>query len=252
MSNQMDKLRSLFSATDDQMGKKDDDRKRSGSTASASWAPARIAPPRRTARRLAVVIVFFAIAYLIFDLFRPATEFRDFVPNYPTYDGPGLSSHFDRVWPPSTPAHSKQHHKVEEAVEPAAGGHHSGASREARTSLNLPALPLTLEDIAKTVEDGKENKNVLFVSSSLRSAAALLPLACEMGRLQRNYVHYAVMSRSEMPVQQLRKINGLDDSCRIIFHGTKRHGMLPVVGLPSIQRVHVLTQSCRCSPGLSL
>jgi hypothetical protein len=64
------------------------------------------------------------------------------------------------------------------------------------------------------------NKNVLFAAASLKSAALLLPLACDMGNELRNYVHFALFGGSEITVENLRSINGLDTSCQVIFHGT--------------------------------
>lgn len=63
------------------------------------------------------------------------------------------------------------------------------------------------------------NKNVLFTASSLKSAAALLPVACQMGSELRNYVHFALMSRSTIDIEELRALNGVDESCHVIFHG---------------------------------
>ncbi|SPN98573.1 uncharacterized protein DNG_01619 [Cephalotrichum gorgonifer] len=219
------RLRSLSvaaAATDEEMAKKDDDLKLPAA-GSSTWSPARIAP-RRFLRRLTIAFVFFGVIYLVLGLFRPAVapEFRDYVPNFPKYDGPGLT-HFDRVWPPSPPQSEPHlglhsgHQKVD--VEDSAGLD-SAASRDARTSLSLPFLPLTLKGKSPTVDD-ERNTNVLFASSSLRSAAALLPLACEMGRRRHNKVHYAVMNRNEMPISQLKKIHGIDDSCGVTFHDAR-------------------------------
>ena len=61
--------------------------------------------------------------------------------------------------------------------------------------------------------------NVLFAAGSLKSAAILLPIACQMGAELRSYVHFALMSRSEMEMDELRQVNGVDDSCHIKFHG---------------------------------
>ena len=64
------------------------------------------------------------------------------------------------------------------------------------------------------------NQNILFAAGTLKSAATLLPLACQMGAELRSYVHFALMSRSEMEIHELRQVNGVDDSCYIRFHGT--------------------------------
>ena len=80
-------------------------------------------------------------------------------------------------------------------------------------------LAETLHAISGTKGSSEVNKNVLFVASSLRSAAILLPLACQMGKELRSYVHFALISRSEIPMAGLRDVNGIDDNCQIIFHG---------------------------------
>ncbi|CAI4214840.1 unnamed protein product [Parascedosporium putredinis] len=54
-----------------------------------------------------------------------------------------------------------------------------------------------------------------------KSAAALLPLACEMAKERRNYVHYAILSRNEQPIKAMMRLNGVDDSCGIIFHDAR-------------------------------
>lgn len=206
MPKQRGRISSLFGgATDEEMGKKDDDRK--PAPAPTAWAPARI-PSRRSARRLAVLLAFFGIIYFTYSMFRPTDEFRDYVPSYPTYEPPGPAQ-FNRVWPPSS--------KPLKGGDGAAG-QGSSASRDGKTSLSLPALPSTLKEIEKAGKN-EENRHVLFASSSLKSAAALLPLACEMGRQGNNYVHYALMSRGDMPIRKLKKIHGIDDSCGITFHG---------------------------------
>lgn len=206
MPKQRRRLSSLLGATDEEMGKKDDDRK--PGPAPTTWAPARIAP-RRSARRLAILLAFFGIIYFTYTLIRPTAEFRDYVPNFPTYEPP-RSGQPNRVWPPSQ---SRPQKGGDEAA-----GQGSSASRDGKTSLSLPALPSTLKEIEQ-VEKNEESRHVLFASSSLKSAAALLPLACEMGRQGNNYVHYALMSRNDISIRQLKKIHGIDDSCGISFHG---------------------------------
>lgn len=206
---QRGRLGSILGPTAEEMAKKDDDRKPPAVT---SWAPARMGP-RRSARRAALLLAFFAVVYVTYILLRPTTEFRDYVPNFPTYEIPG-PAHFDRVWPPSQPKPQR--------IGGELTGHGSGAGRDGQTSLSLPALPATLEEVKNKLGDKDESQNVLFASSSLKSAAALLPLACEMGRRGRNHVHYAVMSRNDMSIQELKTLHGIDDSCGVSFHGMGR------------------------------
>ena len=209
MPKQRGRLGSLLGPTAEELAKKDDDRKLPppGTTA---WAPVRIVS-RRSARRLAQLLVFFAIVYATYSLLRPTPEFRDYVPNFPTYENPN-PAHFDRVWPPSRSRPQK--------IGSELAGLDSAPSRDGKTSLSLPALPSTLKEVEATSGHGKErNKNVLFASSSPKSAAALLPLACEMGRQGRSHVHYAVMSRNDQSIRELKNLNGIDETCNISFHG---------------------------------
>lgn len=63
------------------------------------------------------------------------------------------------------------------------------------------------------------NKNVVFAASNLKSAATLLPLACEMARWKRNDVHFALMGRDEIPIKTLEEVNGITADCNIRMHG---------------------------------
>ena len=63
------------------------------------------------------------------------------------------------------------------------------------------------------------NKNVMFVASNLKSAATLLPMACEMARQKKNDVHFAIVGREDMSIDDIREINGVDGSCLIWMHG---------------------------------
>ncbi|MBE3044909.1 hypothetical protein IMZ48_20590 [Candidatus Bathyarchaeota archaeon] len=237
MPKQRGRLPSFFGGSPSNMAKKDDDKKLPPPV--TSWAPAR-SGPRRSARRIALLLLFFTIVYLTYTRLRAAPTLRgqlrdhlpsrESFPSFPKYENPS-GAHFDRVWPPSEPKPEKI------GGEPTPAG--SSGSRDAQTSLSLPALPSTLEDVEDTLG------NVLFASLSLKSAAALLPLACEMGRRGRNRVHYAVMSRDYMPIRELTKINGIDESCGIVFHGM--HCFAPVTWPRRPSNV-----CTRCSPGLRL
>ena len=236
MPKQRGRLGSILGPTAEEMAKKDDDLMRRPA-AMPSWTPSRIAP-RRSVRRLVLLLAFLAIAYATYSLLQPTTEFRDYVPNFPKYEYPAPAP-FDRVWPPSQPRPEKTRDELAEVA--------AGVSRDGRTSLSLPALPATLKEIeaAPGDRDKWDNANVLFASSSPRSAAALLPLACEMGRQGRNRVHYAVMSRNDMSIQDLKKIHSIDSSCGVTIHG--------MPASPQCMPMNVNSNgNLRCSPGLCL
>lgn len=83
-------------------------------------------------------------------------------------------------------------------------------------------LARSLHAIAKTMGARPQNRNVLFAASSLRSVANLIPMACEMGRWDRNYVHLALMGRSPLPLGEVLDINGVDQaSCNVYFHDAR-------------------------------
>ena len=59
---------------------------------------------------------------------------------------------------------------------------------------------------------------VLFAFSSLKSAASMLVLACEMGRQERNRVHVAILGRDESRIDDIIRVNGLLENCPIHWH----------------------------------
>jgi hypothetical protein len=65
------------------------------------------------------------------------------------------------------------------------------------------------------------NRNVLFAASNPKSAAILIPLACEMANEKKNLVHFAIMGRDNNTMEFLKEINGVKkEYCDVRFHGT--------------------------------
>jgi hypothetical protein len=81
-------------------------------------------------------------------------------------------------------------------------------------------LAASLHAIARNGGGGWANQNVLFAASNLKSASALLPMACEMSILKRNNVHFAIMGRDEISLDTLKELNGVATGCDIMYHGT--------------------------------
>jgi len=80
-------------------------------------------------------------------------------------------------------------------------------------------LPKTLHGIPKT---RPYNRNVLFAASSLKSAAVLIPLACDMAKSTKNYVHLAIMGCSDLSMEEILEINGVDEArCKIFWHDAR-------------------------------
>ncbi|EHK22304.1 uncharacterized protein TRIVIDRAFT_28508 [Trichoderma virens Gv29-8] len=88
--------------------------------------------------------------------------------------------------------------------------------------LKLPNLGPSLQAVI-TDTSGRlpKNRNVLFAAANLQSAALLLPMACQMATERQNYVHFALMSRSDVPMKELLAINGIDKGCPLIVHDAR-------------------------------
>ncbi|KAH0301097.1 hypothetical protein KCU71_g11639, partial [Aureobasidium melanogenum] len=83
-------------------------------------------------------------------------------------------------------------------------------------------LAKTIQAIARTMGHRKDNRNVLFAASNLKSAANLLPMACEMARVDKNFVHFTLLGRDAMPLEDVLEINGVDrDSCDLFIHDAR-------------------------------
>ncbi|OTA38015.1 hypothetical protein BTJ68_02151 [Hortaea werneckii EXF-2000] len=83
-------------------------------------------------------------------------------------------------------------------------------------------LASSLRGIKRTKGSALDNRNVLFSVSSLKSAANLIPMACEMARWDRNYVHFALHGRDSLPLQDILDINGVSkEDCPVSFHDAR-------------------------------
>lgn len=80
----------------------------------------------------------------------------------------------------------------------------------------------SLHSIVKTQGHREVNRNILFAASSLKSSTALIPMACEMARWNRNYVHMAFFGRDELPIADILHLNGVDDEeCDVYWHDAR-------------------------------
>lgn len=199
---------SRFWPNDEEMAKKDDDLHAPGHARhSSQWQAAR-APRRRLIARLAVyALVGFVVVLLFLRLLGSSTDdssdgsYRRSSSTHPTSGSdqrpPNWSSGNSKGWK----------HEVAESARTYSG------------PIKFPELADSLRAIAATGGNMFKNRNVLFAAASLQSAATLLPMACQMSSERENYVHFAFVSRSTVPIQELLKINGIDDSCKIVLHG---------------------------------
>ncbi|KAI8963882.1 hypothetical protein F5Y11DRAFT_346132 [Daldinia sp. FL1419] len=201
-----------FFLSDEELGKKDDDHKSFKNGAGSrqpNWHPARV-PPRRSLKRIAIVLVVAVFIYLFvknIPVLGPNVQMRRPSYTYIDLDDPTPKSpSYERSKPPPVKPHSRPPTTPE---------------RNFNGPFKFLELAQTLHAIGGTRGTMAINRNVLFATSSLKSAATLLPIACQMGTELQNYVHFALMGRSEIDIRDLRKINGIDDSCHIIFHDAR-------------------------------
>ncbi|KAK0620384.1 hypothetical protein B0T14DRAFT_567135 [Immersiella caudata] len=213
---------SLF-LSDAELVKKDDDHK---PKASAMRAPLSIAhvPPRKLLKRIAIALVAGVLIYLFIHNIPTDVPIRDRRrPNYVSEHVHGQPKPMPKM-PPHPPDWSKPLKPPKKGKPPPkgpGGGIAPSPSKLYDGPIRFEKLANTLQAISDTRGDYSDNKNVLFAVSSLKSAALLLPVACKMGAELRSYVHFALMSRSDIPIDQLREVNGIDDSCHLIFHDAR-------------------------------
>ncbi|KAI1337395.1 hypothetical protein F5Y15DRAFT_417862 [Xylariaceae sp. FL0016] len=200
-------MRSLF-LSDEELGKKDDDHKtpKNGSLRPANWNAAR-APPRRSLKRIGLLLFVAAVIYLFIKnvpVLGPNAQMRR-----PNYVYPETAS--SRRPPPKQVPQYAESIRYPAVVQ----------ERTFNGPVKFHELAASLHAIAGTRGSTATNRNVLFAVSSLKSAAMLLPVACEMATELKNYVHFALLSRSDIELQDLRSLNGIDNSCQIIFHDAR-------------------------------
>ena len=80
----------------------------------------------------------------------------------------------------------------------------------------------SLNAISKTLGHRPTNRNVLFAAANLKSAASLIPMACEMAKWNRNFVHVAIMGRDDTKIDELKELNGIDEEdCTLYWHDAR-------------------------------
>ncbi|KAK0629821.1 hypothetical protein B0T17DRAFT_487064 [Bombardia bombarda] len=214
---------SLF-LSNEELGKKDDDHKptKLPPIRAPQWNAARV-PPRKTLKRLAIALAVAVFLYIFIKNIPNDLPIRD--RRRPVYYT-GQSDEGDLA---AVPKHKPQAAKPNPHSPGGPKGGSGGSAAAERVppssgyngAVRLPHLAVSLQAIYGTRGSWNANKNVMFAASSLKSAAALLPMACQMGTELRSYVHFALMGGSEISLDDLRTANGIDDSCEVIFHDAR-------------------------------
>ena len=75
--------------------------------------------------------------------------------------------------------------------------------------INLPKLTDSLYSALEMDSYSEISQSVLFAASNLSSISRLLPLACEMARWERNFIHFVILSRESLPLSIILEVNGI-------------------------------------------
>lgn len=100
----------------------------------------------------------------------------------------------------------------------------AAAARTYNGPIRFPELAKSLRAISGTGGAMFKNRNVLFAASNLKSAAIVLPLACQMAGERDNYVHFALFGPSDITMENLLLVNGVDEKCKLLLHGKDNLG----------------------------
>ncbi|KAF2703553.1 hypothetical protein K504DRAFT_463283 [Pleomassaria siparia CBS 279.74] len=188
--------------SDEERGKKDDDHKRRSTTGMPAWSFLK-KPMRWRRRRILLAVVGM---YLIYLLIHNMSDTID------ALAGP------DRTIVPLV-ENIEHHDPPPGTTGPSDGG---PPSHTYTGPIKLYKLSTSLHGSSHTQGFHPVNQNVLFAISSLRSAATLLPMICEMSRWNRNWVHAAFMGREDIPIEDLLEINGVDkEKCPVKWHDAR-------------------------------
>ncbi|KAF2241092.1 hypothetical protein BU26DRAFT_525615 [Trematosphaeria pertusa] len=199
---------------DEELGKKDDDHK----PGAAPRIPlcAFLSAPRRWRRRRILLAV--AALYLLYLFVRNIPDLGEANGRRPGY-GSGR---------PIVPMTNDDYNQAYDA-EPSGAPPGTKAPKAGQPAPQTYAGPIKFYRLASSLHAASHtggyhytNRNVLFAMSGLKSASALLPMACEMARWSRSYVHAAFMGRQDIPLADLLEINGIDKvKCPAIWHDAR-------------------------------
>ncbi|EKD21620.1 uncharacterized protein L3040_004844 [Drepanopeziza brunnea f. sp. 'multigermtubi'] len=199
---------------DVELGKRDDDHKPGGkSQLGLAWQHRRIpnTPLRRSMKRMVLGVLALIALYYFFrnmptDLENPRKR-----PSYVHAAGPYAPSSKELPVSKATASEGGQSNTTDVPLHDFNG------------PIKFYNLASTLHGADILGSKGYEqiNSNVLFAAASLKSAAILLPIACEMAIRRRNYVHFALLGRDDISMDILKSVNGISQECNIIFHDAR-------------------------------
>lgn len=189
---------------DEELGKKDDDHKYVPARRFSwrYWSPAY----RWRRRRVLLFVVVFSLAYWILS---SSGEQGRFTLRRPTYY---IAPVYEETEEPRGPPEGIQLPRGTDAAPHTYDG-----------QIRFYRLKSSIRSSASLTNGYEDtNRNILFAMSSLKSAATLLPMICEMSKWNRNHVHAAFMGREDIPLADLLAINGIDEEkCPATWHDAR-------------------------------
>ena len=199
-------------ADDEELGKKDDDRKRGKANVLPTWSARKSASSMSWYRKRTVLYALIACITL-YLFFKNIPE-----PTHPPMTRPSYARQ-----PPGPPQKPRKPNSIPEAPTqvPPPRSHKPSESEKHYYDgpIRFEHLAVSLHAIARLRGHAETNKNVLFAVSNLRSASELIPIACEMATWKRNDVHFALMGRDDLEMDEVKTLNGVDDQCNVNWHG---------------------------------
>jgi hypothetical protein len=192
-------LQRRFTTGDEELGKRDDDFRDREHAAMSS--PTSTSFPWRGPRRkrILLAILFFSVLFFFFK-------------NLPKDAGIATQRQGLKLPSPGSPAHG-----------PPAPNSPPPRSDSSVDDRHYFEGPIKYYHLAASFGAGlgpvHDNRNVLFVVSNLKSAASLLPLACDMSKQNKNRVHLMLTGRDTMAIEDIQKINGVTEAdCSVKWH----------------------------------
>lgn len=210
---------------EEDLAKKDDDLKLPHHTGS-SWQAART--PQRKALVRYVVYALAGLFFIFFlrrlthareeDIVRPYSQYR----YHDTTTTARLPTQLTNLKPATTKAPTIKATPAAKPVEPfkpVEADTNKASETEGRYFkgvLKFSTLVASLRQLTWI----RTTNNVLFSASSLESAATLLPMACQRATSQKaDHVYFALFGDSDIKLDKLLKLNGVDESCKIMTFG---------------------------------
>ncbi|KAK3678190.1 hypothetical protein LTR78_002286 [Recurvomyces mirabilis] len=192
---------------DEELGKRDDDFKSKRLSASNSFSQ----PWRWRKRRLFSIVAIAALLYLAYIHLAGnigSVRRRRSAPSALRSGGIGGGVKLEPTGAPPRP--------VVSADDEESSKHYFDGQ------IKFYRLAATLHEITRTMGSRPQNRNVLYAVSSLHSAANLIPMACEMAKWDRNYVHIAFLGRDSLPLDDILEVNSVDrNECSVFFHDAR-------------------------------